>query len=106
MERVKSAIKKEEYFKDVESVRKAASWIKINLTEDEITAWRQLRNPLAHGRFDLDYGSPTDIQDKLNQAARVANIVNKFVLAIIGYEGIYRDYSSVNYPTCDFRLVA
>jgi len=106
LERVKSAIKKEEYFKDVESVRKAASWIKINLTEDEITAWRQLRNPLAHGRFDLDYGSPTDIQDKLNQAARVANIVNKFVLAIIGYEGIYRDYSSVNYPTCDFRLVA
>jgi hypothetical protein len=105
LERVKSAIKREEFFKDEESVRKAASWIKINLTEDEITAWRQLRNPLAHGRFDVDINSPTEIQDKLNQAARVANIVNKFVLAIIGYEGVYRDYSSVSYPTCDFRLV-
>jgi hypothetical protein len=105
LERVKSAIKREDFFKDEESVRKAGSWIKVNLTEDEITAWRQLRNPLAHGRFDVDFNSPTEIQDKLNQAARVANIVNKFVLAIIGYQGEYRDYSSVSYPTCDFRLV-
>jgi hypothetical protein len=105
LERIKSSIVKEEFFKDKESIWTAAKLLKINLTQDEIAAWSDLRNPLAHGRFDVDIKSPTEIQDKLNQAARVANIVNKFVLAIIGYEGAYRDYSTISYPTCDFRLV-
>jgi hypothetical protein len=105
LERMKKAIKKAEFFTDEESIRRAANWLRFNLTEDEITAWRKLRNPLAHGRFDVDIETPSEIQDKLNQAACVANIVNKFVLAIIGYEGVYRDYSTINYPTGDFRLV-
>lgn len=105
LERIKSSIKKEDFFKDGESIWRAAKCLKINLTQDEIAAWRDLRNPLAHGRFEVDINSPTEIQDKLNQAARVANIVNKFVLAMIGYEGVYRDYSTINYPTCDFRFV-
>ena len=100
-----NSIMKEEFLKDGESIWRAAKWLKINLTQDEIAAWRELRNPLAHGRFDVDIESPTEIQGKLNQAACVANIVNKFVLAIIGYEGLYRDYSTIQYPTCDFRLV-
>ena len=105
LERIKNSIMKEEFLKDGESIWRAAKWLKINLTQDEIAAWRELRNPLAHGRFDVDIESPTEIQGKLNQAACVANIVNKFVLAIIGYEGLYRDYSTIQYPTCDFRLV-
>lgn len=106
LERIKSSIKKEEFFKDKESIWRAAKWLKINLTQDEIAAWSDLRNPLAHGRFDVDIESPSEIQDKLNQAACVANIVNKFVLAIIGYEGVYRDYSTINYPSGDFQLTA
>ncbi|HKW29868.1 MAG TPA: hypothetical protein VJT54_11060 [Verrucomicrobiae bacterium] len=106
MEQIQSLIKKEEIFKGKESIWRAAKWLKINLTKDEMAAWSDLRNPLAHGRFDVDIESPTEIQDKLDQAARVANIVNKFVLAMIGYEGTYRDYSTIDYPTCDFRFLA
>jgi hypothetical protein len=102
LERVKSSIRKEEFFTAKESIWRAAQWLKFNLTQDEISAWRDLRNPLAHGRFDVDIESPIEIQDKLNQAARVANIVNKFVLALIHYEGPCRDYSTVEYLTRNF----
>jgi len=102
-EQINSSIKKEEIFTGKESIWRAAKWLGINLTQDEIAAWHDLRNPLAHGgRFDVDIESPTKIQDKLNQAARVANIVNKFVLALIHYEGPYRDYSTVEYLTRNF----
>jgi hypothetical protein len=102
LNRVKEAIKKEEFFKDAQKARKAADWLKIKITDTELAAWNKLRHPLAHGNFHINAESKIEIQDKLNQAACVANIVNKFVLALIRYEGPYRDYSTVEYPTCNF----
>lgn len=104
LNRIKAVTKKEEFFKDAEKTRAAAAWLEIKITGAELAALSKLRHPLAHGDFSLDVESSAEIQDKLNQAACVANIVNKFVLALIRYEGPYRDYSTVEYPTCNFPI--
>ncbi|MGA2241194.1 MAG: hypothetical protein ABSH11_04055 [Verrucomicrobiota bacterium] len=102
LDKVKKAIDRVDFFNDGEKIYRASKVLKIEITKSELAAWHKLRHRLAHGNFDLDVQSLEVIQTELNRAACVANIVNKFVLALIHYEGPYRDYSTLGYPTRNF----
>jgi len=102
LEKFEKTIKAVEFFKDKESIRKAGEFLKITITPAELEAWGHLRNRLAHGNFSLDLESATALQSEFDRAACVANIVNKFVLALMRYEGVFCDYSVRGHPIRKF----
>jgi len=59
--------------------------------DDEIKAWKQLRHPAAHGK--LDSSAP----DFLRQVALVCNLINKIIMCVVGYEGQFVDYSTIDW---------
>lgn len=90
------------FLKGKESIKESGKILKISITVEELKAWGQLRNRLAHGNFSLDVTSPSTLQAEFDAAASVANIVNKFILGLIQYEGVYCNYSSKGFPSCEF----
>ena len=104
LEAFEKCIKSVEFIKSKESIRKAGELLKITITQTELRAWGHLRHRLAHGNFSIDVKSPATIQSEFDHAASVANIVNKFVLALFQYEGVFRDYSVRGHPTCNFPI--
>ena len=81
---------------------RAGDLLGLKLGEDEIEAWKKLRHKPAHGSFDFDFSDNPKVQMAYSQTAKVANIVNKFVLALIKYEGPFRDFGSPCFPTREF----
>ena len=65
-------------------------------SNDEIEAWKSLRNPAAHGRFD------NSSADFLRKVALVFNIMNKIVMRTVGYEGQFVDYSTMEWALTTF----
>lgn len=104
LEAFEKCIKSVEFIKSKESIRKAGETLKITITQTELKAWGQLRHRLAHGNFSIDVKSPATVQSEFDYAASVANIVNKFVLALFQYEGVFRDYSVRGHPTSNFSI--
>jgi hypothetical protein len=104
LEAFDKCIKSVEFIKSKESIRKAGELLKITITQTELKAWGHLRNRLAHGNFSIDVKSPATLQSEFDHAASVANIVNKFVLALFQYEGVFCDYSVRGHPTCNFPI--
>jgi hypothetical protein len=83
-------------------IKEAAKSLGIALSDAEFGAWRKTQHPRAHGNFAVNPGDRRSVQDEANQQACVANLINKFVLALVGYAGTYVDYSSPGYPTRTF----
>ena len=67
------------------------------VTRDEFTAWKTLRNPLAHGEFG------GDSQLLLTRQTLTCNLINKLVLKAVGYKGQFIDYSSHDWRTSIFE---
>lgn len=103
-EKVEKCINGVEFFKDKESIRKAGELLKITITDAELSAWGHLRNRLAHGNFSFDFQSQAMMQSEIDRANCVANIVNKFILALVGYEGVFCDYSARGHPSSKFPV--
>lgn len=59
--------------------------------EAEINAWKSLRNPTAHGSFELD---PSKLQDLLDDVYRLIAMIYKLAFFKIGYQGKYSNYAS------------
>ena len=64
--------------------------------DDEIEAWKTLRNPAAHGNFDN-----TD-PDFLRKVGLIFNVINKIVMCAVGYEGQFVDYSTMEWAVNRF----
>lgn len=85
-----------------QKLKDAAALLNARVSDDEIKAWKAMRNPRAHGEFGLSNTSDAEMQRLMHQRAVAANIVNKLVLGLVGYKGFYRDYSVIGYPTKQF----
>lgn len=75
---------------------------RLGITADDIKAYGDLRNPAAHGHVVLHRAGPEIWQREFDHYSRVANIMNRLVLHLIGYRGRYIDYSQNGWPDADF----
>lgn len=71
-----------------------SSSLQVDITSDEINAWKKMRHPLAHGKSDYNYEDKDEVQERLDYLACAVNILNKLILALLKYEGPFRDYST------------
>jgi len=84
-----------------EKIVKAGELVGVEFNNDELKAWKTLRNKPAHG--DFDYDSDRDaLQNSFWSAAKVAGMLNKLVLALIGYTGPIVDYATQGFPAASF----
>jgi hypothetical protein len=74
----------------------------LGVTNEDVQAWRELRNPVAHGGMIEMEGDHPELQAVLNRLTRVLNLMNRITLQMIGYEGPYTDYSLAGWPTVAF----
>jgi hypothetical protein len=79
-----------------------SSSLKMEVTDDEINAWKKMRHPLAHGKSDYNYEDEDELQERMDFLACAANILNKLILALLKYEGPFRDYSTRGWPLKQF----
>ena len=67
----------------------ASNVLGFSVTNDELKSWADLRNAAAHGRnvyVDID-------SKRLHDFETCVTLLNKFSMALIGYEGYYQDYA-------------
>jgi hypothetical protein len=79
-------------------IARAAALLKLPFSEREFEAWENIRHARAHGDFSISVQNHDKFQSEWADRDCVANLINKFVLALIGYSGPYTDYSSPGYP--------
>lgn len=74
----------------------------LGVTDDDIRAWKGIRNPSTHGYlFGLSL-NPADLQTRLSRYYRVVNLINRIVLQLIGYGGRYVDYAHAQWREVEF----
>ena len=62
------------------------------ITEHELKAWKDNRNPAAHGvLFEQN-------QDRYDQYLRIISLLYKIIYYLINYNGQYTDYGTNNWP--------
>jgi hypothetical protein len=91
------------WLRGADKIRKAGELLGLTYTDDEVKAWKHLRNQPAHGDFDFDSQNSVALQESHWNAAKVAGMLNRLVLGLIGYRGPIRDYSTQGFPTVSFR---
>jgi hypothetical protein len=74
----------------------------VPVEEDDIRAWKQIRNPTLHGGRDALAMDNDQVQANLDNLFRVLNLVNRVVLHLIGYRGAYKNYGSPGWPEAQF----
>jgi hypothetical protein len=73
-----------------------------SITEAETKAWKDLRNPVAHGTFHVD---PAQLQELIDNIYRITTLINKLTFLLIGYAGGFtnRSVQGVHtWPTWEF----
>jgi len=65
------------------------------INEGEISAWKSLRNPAAHGSLEF---KPDEFQNRLNEIFKVLQLIYKLTFLIINYKGKFADYSTPGWP--------
>ena len=75
----------------------------LGTTRDDLDAWRETRNPSAHGRLTAA-GSRKERQARIFRHVRVQNLLNKIVLQLMGYAGTYIDYAQPGHPSAEFPV--
>ncbi|PJC99060.1 hypothetical protein GQ37_007435 [Janthinobacterium sp. BJB1] len=73
------------------------------IEEEDIKAWKAIRNAAAHGGLKVD---PSKLQSLLEQVNRLVAMTYKLVFFRIGYQGIYTDYAMRGWPEAQFDAVA
>lgn len=69
----------------------------------EIQGWKDLRNVSAHGSLRMEPGPNQKLLDDIFGAA---NLLNKLIFLVVGYSGVYTDYSTRGWPDIIFNPVA
>lgn len=73
-----------------------------SVTDEERKAWKDLRNPVAHGSFEVD---PAELQKLVDAIYRISTLINKLVFLRIGYAGRFTNRSvhgKHGWPTWEF----
>lgn len=72
------------------------------IDEEDIKAWKAIRNAAAHGGLKVDLSS---LKNALAQVNRLVAMTYKLVFLRIGYQGKYVDYATSGWPTAQFDAV-
>ncbi len=75
----------------------------VGVTMEDLQAWSEMRNPSVHGRLS-DAGSRDELQTRVVRHARVQNLLNKIILQLMGYTGMYIDYAQSGYLPAQFPV--
>lgn len=70
-----------------------------SITEEERKAWKDLRNPVAHGSFEVD---PAKVQHLIDDIYRISTLINKLTFLQVEYAGRFTNRSKRGWPTWDF----
>jgi len=73
------------------------------VNEDDIRAWKSIRNAAAHGGLEVD---PSKLQNLLAQVNRLVTMTYKLVFFRIGYQGKFTDYATRGWPPAQFDAAA
>jgi hypothetical protein len=73
------------------------------IDEEEIKAWKALRNPTAHGSFELD---PAKLQDLLDNVYKLIAMIYKLAFFRVGYVGKFSDYAERGWREAHFDATA
>lgn len=73
----------------------------LGLADEDHAAWKKTRNPSAHGKFTMN-PSHAELQATVFHHGRIQNILNKIMLQLMGYTGIYIDYAAKGHPAAEF----
>ena len=69
------------------------------LKHEHVTAWKTLRNRFVHPKeIDLENLDSKRLQELMNEIHSVTVLMYHVVFYIIGYSGIYTDYSTFGFP--------
>ena len=75
----------------------------LGVTREDFQAWSDTRHPSAHGRLAAA-GSQDELQTRVFRHARVQNLLNKILLQLMGYTGVYIDYAQPGDPPAEFPV--
>jgi len=75
----------------------------LGVTREDFQAWSEMRHPSAHGEFAVA-GSQDELQARVSRHDRVQNLLNKILLQLMGYTGVYIDYSQPGYTPAEFPV--
>lgn len=73
------------------------------ITMDEISAWKELRNPAAHGSLEF---KPEKFQEELDKIFRVIQLIYKLTFLVIDYQGKFTDYGNRGWPVATYDAPA
>lgn len=73
------------------------------ITMDEINAWKDLRNPAAHGTLEF---KPEKFQEGLDKIFRVIQLIYKLTFLVVDYQGKFIDYGSRGWPVATYDALA
>lgn len=88
-------------FKHARPVESLNKWLEaglLNVQKEDISAWKQLRNAIAHASADGFPKERSEKQDFLRKLQRVQSLMNRIILQLIGFDGEYTDYNQP-YPS-------
>lgn len=74
----------------------------LNITKDDIDAWKEIRNPSAHGGMITVDDDRESLQTRWTKYTRVINLMNRIILQLMGYTGQYTDYAQNGWPAVTF----
>ena len=77
----------------------------LGVTRDDSQAWNDIRNPAAHARITLA-PNQDELQSRVFSHHRLQNLQNKIILQLMGYTGVYIDYSQPGFPPATFPHAA
>ena len=80
-------------------IERAAALTGVIVSEGEIEAWQKLRHALGHGDYDRAFRNKETGQLILDHSklALVINAINKLILGLMEYEGLFTDYAAENW---------
>ncbi len=74
----------------------------LGVTTEDIDAWKKTRHPAAHGALVAPPEDKQQLQDLISRFYREVNLINRVVLQLMGYRGLYVDYGSPGWQEKEF----
>jgi hypothetical protein len=85
-----------------EPIKEAADQLDILISDEEIHAWKELRDRVTHGGLKTGAEAIPSLSEWEHWYDCCENIINKLVLGLIGFKGTIVDYSKIGYPKTNF----
>jgi hypothetical protein len=74
----------------------------LGVTEEDIDAWKKTRHRAAHGAAVALPEDKRELQEVASRFFREINMINRVVLQLMGYRGLYVDYGSQGWRETEF----